>query len=414
MTQQINKMTNNPEEDEKSLDRRIYLLGTSRFIRALGRTSSFLFLPIVLFQIYKLNLFEIGLYSGFATLIMALVQYYSGILTDRIGRRKFLIYIPIPVAVLYLLLGMGVIYKVHVIYIITIWYSTIFFNALQFPAIQATIADITKMSERLTAYTIVRLLVNTGAAVGPIIGAFLGSINLGYIFIITSILSVVELLVLLFVKETHQKKSKLTVRGINKIIIKERFLLLFTIVGILFNFLLRQRGTTFTIYIYGFKGISIFELGIIYSLNGLLVVLFQYPIFRLIASRFTYLHWRAVGSLIYAASYFMIAYLEGFIGYMFIMGMLTIGEDFVSPTTETIITSVAKEETRGSFIGFYNMATSMGNFLGSVFGLWILGLFINVPDIFWFSMAILMALVGFGYFALTIPYRQYLNSDALK
>lgn len=202
-------MTNNPEEDEKSLDRRIYLLGTSRFIRALGRTSSFLFLPIVLFQIYKLNLFEIGLYSGFATLIMALVQYYSGILTDRIGRRKFLIYIPIPVAVLYLLLGMGVIYRVHVIYIITLWYSTIFFNALQFPAIQATIADITKMSERLTAYTIVRLLVNTGAAVGPIIGAFVGSINLGYIFIITSILSVVELLVLLFVKETHQKKVKI-------------------------------------------------------------------------------------------------------------------------------------------------------------------------------------------------------------
>jgi MFS family permease len=110
----------------------------------------------------------------------------------------------------------------------------------------------------------------------------------------------------------------------------------------------------------------------------------------------------------------MIAYLEGFIGYMFIMGMLTIGEDFVSPTTETIITSIAKEETRGSFIGFYNMATSMGNFLGSVFGLWILGLFINFPDIFWFSMAILMALVGFGYFVLTIPYRQYLNSDALN
>jgi len=401
-------------EEERNLDRRIYLLGSSRFIRALGRTSSFLFLPIILFQIYKLSLLEIGLYSGFATLIMALVQYYSGIWTDKIGRRKFLIYIPIPVALLYLLLGIGVFYKIEVIYIIILWYSTIFFNALQFPAIQATIADITKASERLTAYTIVRLLVNTGAAIGPIVGAFMGSINLGYIFIITSVLTIVELLILLFVRETHSIKTQLTIRGINKLIFKEKFLILFALVGILFNFLLRQRGTTFTIYIFGFKGISLLELGFIYSLNGLLVVLFQYPIYKLISNRLTYLHWRALGSMIYAVSYFMIAYLEGFIGYMFIMGMLTIGEDFVSPTTETIITSIAKEETRGSYIGFYNMATSIGNFLGSVFGLWILGIFINVPDIFWFSVSMMMALVGLAYFALTLPYRKYLNDAAQK
>lgn len=401
-------------EEERNLDRRIYLLGSSRFIRALGRTSSFLFLPIVLFQIYKLSLLEIGLYSGFATLIMALVQYYSGIWTDKIGRRKFLIYIPIPVALLYLLLGIGVFYKIEVIYIIILWYSTIFFNALQFPAIQATIADITKASERLTAYTIVRLLVNTGAAIGPIVGAFMGSINLGYIFIITSVLTIVELLILLFVRETHSIKTQLTIRGINKLIFKEKFLILFALVGILFNFLLRQRGTTFTIYIFGFKGISLLELGFIYSLNGLLVVLFQYPIYKLISNRLTYLHWRALGSMIYAVSYFMIAYLEGFIGYMFIMGMLTIGEDFVSPTTETIITSIAKEETRGSYIGFYNMATSIGNFLGSVFGLWILGIFINVPNIFWFSVSMMMALVGLAYFALTLPYRKYLNDAAQK
>ncbi len=401
-------------EEERNLDRRIYLLGSSRFIRALGRTSSFLFLPIILFQIYKLSLLEIGLYSGFATLIMALVQYYSGIWTDKIGRRKFLIYIPIPVALLYLLLGIGVFYKIEVIYIIILWYSTIFFNALQFPAIQATIADITKASERLTAYTIVRLLVNTGAAIGPIVGAFMGSINLGYIFIITSVLTIVELLILLFVRETHSIKTQLTIRGINKLIFKEKFLILFALVGILFNFLLRQRGTTFTIYIFGFKGISLLELGFIYSLNGLLVVLFQYPIYKLISNRLTYLHWRALGSMIYAVSYFMIAYLEGFIGYMFIMGMLTIGEDFVSPTTETIITSIAKEETRGSYIGFYNMATSIGNFLGSVFGLWILGIFINVPNIFWFSVSMMMALVGLAYFALTLPYRKYLNDAAQK
>ncbi len=399
--------------NERRLDRRIYLLGLSRMIRAMGRTSSFLFLPIVLFEIYKISLLQIGIFAGFATLIMALVQYYSGVLTDKIGRRKFLIYVPIPVSVLYWLMAEVVFKRGDLVYLISLWYLTIFFNALQFPAIQATVADLTRLSQRLTAYTIVRLMVNVGAAIGPIIGAFIGTINLGYIFIITSIATLIELFILIFVKETHSRNSSLKISKVNKKIFSDRFLMVFAIVGLLFSFLLRQRGTTLTIFIFGFKGISLIELGLIYSLNGLLVVALQYPIYKLIVSKLTYLHWRAIGSLIYSFSFLLIAILTGFVGYLLIMGILTVGEDFVSPTTETIITSIASEESRGSYIGFYNMVTSIGNFAGSIFGLWLLGIFISVPTDFWIIISTSMLIVAILYIFMVPWYSKYHSDKSL-
>ncbi len=390
--------------EERKIDRRVYFLGLSRFIRAMGRTSSFIFLPVILFELYKMSLVEIGLFSGFATLIMAIFQYYSGKLTDKIGRRKFLIYIPIPVAIAYFIMFLVVFRDSSAYLLILLWYSTVVLNALQFPAIQASVADVTDLNQRLKGFTIVRLFVNTGAAVGPLIGAFVGSINFSYIYLVTSAASVVELIILyLAINETYSPPKEKSVRTIAGTLKSSYFLLFFSIVGLIFSFLLRQRGTTFTLFIYGFEHISLIQLGFIYSINGVLVVALQYPIFSFMQRRMNFLYWRSIGSLIYSLSFFMIIIFSGFYGYMFIMGIMTVGEDFVSPTTETIITSVASYDSRGTYIGTYNMITSIGNFLGSVFGLYYLSIFQKVPNIFWEIMALGLFVVAVLYF-LIYPY----------
>ncbi|MGC8546384.1 MAG: MFS transporter [Thermoplasmata archaeon] len=395
---------------ESRIDRRVYFLGLSRFIRAMGRTSSFIFLPVILFELYGMSLIEIGIFSGTATLIMAFFQYYSGKLTDKIGRRKFLIYIPIPVAISYFTMFIVIYRNMNAYFLILLWYSTVVLNALQFPAIQASVADVTDLNQRLKGFTIVRLFVNTGAAVGPLIGAFVGSINFSYIYLVTSVASVVELVVLFFaINETYTPPKEITRRTIRGTLKSSYFLLFFSIVGLIFSFLLRQRGTTFTLFIYGFEHISLIELGFIYSINGILVVALQYPIFSFMQKKMNFLYWRSVGSMIYSLSFFMIILISGFYGYMFIMGVMTVGEDFVSPTTETIITSVASYDSRGTYIGTYNMITSFGNFLGSVFGLYYLSVFRKVPDIFWEIMAGGLFIVAIMYFMIYPYYKREIN-----
>jgi len=397
---------------DSKIDRRVYFLGLSRFIRAMGRTSSFIFLPVILFELYGMSLIEIGLFSGIATLIMALFQYYSGKLTDKIGRRKFLIYIPIPVAISYFVMFIVINKNMSAYILILMWYSTVVLNALQFPAIQASVADVTGLNQRLKGFTIVRLFVNSGAAVGPLIGAFVGSMNFSYIYLVTSVASVIELIVLFFaINETYTPPKEITRRTIRGTLKSSYFLLFFSIVGLLFSFLLRQRGTTFTLFIYGFEHISLIELGFIYSINGVLVVALQYPIFSFMQKKMNFLYWRTVGSLIYSLSFFMIVLISGFYGYMFIMGVMTVGEDFVSPTTETIITSVASYDSRGTYIGTYNMITSVGNFFGSVFGLYYLSVFKKVPDIFWEIMAGGLFIVAIMYFMIYPFYKREINTS---
>jgi len=397
---------------DSKIDRRVYFLGLSRFIRAMGRTSSFIFLPVILFELYGMSLIEIGLFSGIATLIMALFQYYSGKLTDKIGRRKFLIYIPIPVAISYFVMFIVINKNMSAYILILMWYSTVVLNALQFPAIQASVADVTGLNQRLKGFTIVRLFVNSGAAVGPLIGAFVGSINFSYIYLVTSVASVIELIVLFFaINETYTPPKEITRRTIRGTLKSSYFLLFFSIVGLIFSFLLRQRGTTFTLFIYGFEHISLIELGFIYSINGVLVVALQYPIFSFMQKKMNFLYWRTVGSLIYSLSFFMIVLISGFYGYMFIMGVMTVGEDFVSPTTETIITSVASYDSRGTYIGTYNMITSVGNFFGSVFGLYYLSVFKKVPDIFWEIMAGGLFIVAIMYFMIYPFYKREINTS---
>jgi MFS family permease len=397
---------------DSKMDRRVYFLGLSRFIRAMGRTSSFIFLPVILFELYGMSLIEIGLFSGIATLIMALFQYYSGKLTDKIGRRKFLIYIPIPVAISYFVMFIVINKNMSAYILILMWYSTVVLNALQFPAIQASVADVTDLNQRLKGFTIVRLFVNSGAAVGPLIGAFVGSMNFSYIYLVTSVASVIELIVLFFaINETYTPPKEITRRTIRGTLKSSYFLLFFSIVGLLFSFLLRQRGTTFTLFIYGFEHISLIELGFIYSINGVLVVALQYPIFSFMQKKMNFLYWRTVGSLIYSLSFFMIVLISGFYGYMFIMGVMTVGEDFVSPTTETIITSVASYDSRGTYIGTYNMITSVGNFFGSVFGLYYLSVFKKVPDIFWEIMAGGLFIVAIMYFMIYPFYKREINTS---
>ncbi|MGE9810094.1 MFS transporter [Ferroplasma acidiphilum] len=265
------------------MDRRVFYLGLTRLIRASGRVSSFIFLPLIFVFIYHISFIETGIVLGVAILLMSAIQYYSGILTDRIGRRVFLILIPIPAGLLYISMYFTVLYRLPVMLLIGLFYSTIAINALQYPAIQASIADVTSLKQRLSGYTEIRVMANAGAAIGPILGAILSVYGFQYIFLMAGIATFIEIIILYFnVKETYfpSKIEYLTKNDI-KLAYKDRFFILFIIIGIIMAFVLRQRGASLTLYAFDFEGLPILYLAYIYSLNGILVVLLQYPIFKL-------------------------------------------------------------------------------------------------------------------------------------
>ena len=386
------------------MDRKVFYLSVARFIRVVGRMSTFIFLPIIFVNIYGLSLLETGIITAGATAVMAVIQYFSGPWSDRFGRKFFLEVIPFFTAIAYVALFWAVGYSHSIVYMVIFWLSTMFLASLQFPAIQASVADLTAASERLAGYTYVRVFANLGAAIGPMMGAFLAVYGFQWIFLIAGITSALEgILLYVAVGETFSGvRAKKDINKDNSIRFSSNsFLIMFTLAGILFGFAIRQTGPAFTLYIFDIRNIQIITVGIIYSLNGLLVVLLQVPIFRLMNKKSNVMIWRAFGTMVYGISFLLLVIFSGEYAFLFIMGLITIGEDFSSPTTQTVLMEVAPETQRGDYVGKYSFITSSGRIAGTIVGLGLLQFFYKDASIFWLIISVLTFVTALWFFSMS-------------
>ena len=397
------------------MDKRVWYLGITRLIRTTGRVSSFIFLPLIFVFIYHISFILTGIILGFSTFLMSLVQYFSGAMTDKIGRRFFLIFIPIPAGFLYIFMFLTVYYNLSYLILIALFEITIIVNALQYPAIQAAIADITSESQRLSGYTIVRVLANAGAAIGPIAGAVLAVYNFGYIFLLAGIATFIEIIILYFnVKETYIPiKEKIYAKKLSYLF-NDRFFLIFSIIGIILMFLLRQRGASLTLFAFDIEKLPILYLAYIYAVNGLLVVVFQYPIYNIL-NKMSPVIGRSIGVVFYFIGYIILAFGHNLEFFLISMSVMTIGEDFVAPTTQTIVTLIAPSNLRGTYIGIYNLITSFGSLSGSIIGLYVLSYFYSNASLFWIIFGVGTLITGLSYIGInSMFYYSKKKSNLIK
>lgn len=401
----------------RNLDSRLWILAVVRFIRAFGRGSTFIFLPLVFISVYHMSFLLAGLLLGLATILMSSVQYFSGQWTDRIGRRAILVYSQIPGIFAYLALFFAVAYPVSAIFAIVSWYATIVINAVQYPAVQAAVADITSVEDRLSGFTLIRLTANLGIAVGPLVGAYLAGYGLQYIFLIASFVTMVEVIMLYrLMNETYVpppsgskigKKLKEVYRG-------DRFFLLFIITGILLGFFTRQRGTSLTVYTVVLQNLPFLYLGYIWALNGFLVVVLQLPALRAMTKWGNPMMWRGIGAIFYALSFVVLSFVPTLGILLLSMTISTVGEDFVSPTTQTIVTTIAPDHLKGSYIGIYNLFISLGSFTGALVGLWLLYILRGFSSIYWNYIALGTLAVALMFILLTGAYKKRFSELEVK
>ena len=335
-----------------------------------------------------------------ATLIMAFIQYYSGILTDRIGRRSILVYSQIPAVLFYLLIYYAIASPHYFLLLLMSWYGTIVINSIQYPAVQAAVADVTSVSERLSGYTVMRVMANLGIAVGPLMGAYLAYHGLQYIFLVSAAVTVIEIIMLYYLfRESYVPEDHTALRkgDLGKAYRHDRFFIYFIIVGIALGIFMRQRGSTFTVYTIVVEHLPYLYLGIVWALNGALVVALQFPFLKLMTRSGNPMMWRGIGTVFYATSFLILTNSPVFLILVAFMTVATVGEDMLSPTTQSIITTLAPENMRGSYIGVYNLYTSFGGFAGAIIGLYLLFILQKVASTYWLYIALGTVVVAILY-----------------
>jgi MFS family permease len=93
---------------------------------------------------------------------------------------------------------------------------------------------------------------------------------------------------------------------------------------------------------------------LLFSVNALIVVLFQYTTTRW-ASRFSPFLMMAIGALIYALALGSIPFLETFVFFIGAMMVLTIGEMVINPTVTSYVSNLAPDHMRARYMGMLEM-----------------------------------------------------------
>ncbi|MCL5730679.1 MAG: MFS transporter [Candidatus Thermoplasmatota archaeon] len=376
-----------------SLLRNRYVISVAgaQLIRIFGRSQAWIFLPIFLHDYRGVQFFIIGFLFTLTALISIPVSLYGGNLCDRLGRRKVsLIFMPVGIGIFAILfLAVYLSLSTIILYVVLILSEPIF--SIQWIVDNAIISDTVPEAMRTDAFSITRIAGNLGFSIGPAVGGILSEFNISYVFLSTVVSGFIELFIYARLRETNRhlsvgKQSFSFPAGDRKFIFLS--LLLASI-----WFVAGQWGTTLTLFWTSIDHVSQANIGFLYSVNGLFVVLLQLPTNRL----FTGIkdHVRIfIGSMTYVISFFALALFSGIIFLVIDVFFLTFGENTISPVTNTVISKISPEDRRGEYFGAFYLISGFMVPMAPLMGTYLMQNFAYSPVIFWGIIAIIGTLIS--------------------
>ena len=219
----------------------------------------------------------------------------------------------------------------------------------------AMVADLIPNHQRAQAYALLRMAINLGVVTGPLIGGWIISQHSFQIAFWTtaSLLLLLAGLAQWLLQETRPEITA-TASSIDQSVWKDRHFITillfytFSVMGFIEMFILMP--------IYLKQNFQILEnqSSLLFSVNALIVVLFQYSTTRWV-SRFSPFLMMAVGALVYALALGSIPFLETFVFFVVAMMVLTIGEMVINPTVTSYVSNLAPDHMRARYMGMLEM-----------------------------------------------------------
>jgi len=391
-------MAREPDGEFLGFSRTIYLLGASNLVMSAGRSAAWLFLPILLYTAYHLSFLLVGTIVSLVIPISLLAALVGGAASDRYGRRPFLAYPPIANAAVAVLLYVFWHHGLPVL--VALWAAYMFLANVGGGAQNALMTDVSEEARRMSVFSVLRIFGNVGFAIAPALGGLLASrFGIPIVFLVASVtLLVGGLLLTVFLRETHPVPGDLDrpLRERAYYPFHDSKFLALGFLGIGLTLAAGQFGTALSLFAVGVRHFSYEQVGWLYSLNGVIVVVLQMPISWGLRRR--HLLWMGIGTLLYGAAFLLFFVGTIYAVFLVAMGVLTIGENIVSPLQNTIVAALARAEDRGSYFGAYTAITNAANVFAPSLGTLLLGTGSGL--VLWGTFSLLTVAVAAGYLTL--------------
>ncbi|WP_261134132.1 MFS transporter [Bacillus sp. Marseille-Q3570] len=336
------------------------------------------------------HVWEVGIVMGVSPLASVIGTMIGGRLADIYGRKPLMVGSMAGNAVV--MLGFVWLDDFWSFVILSLFLG--FFNSLFHPAASAMVADVTSPEKRTEAFGLLRMGHNIGAAIGPLIGASVVIFSKSVIFMISAAsMFFYAAIVLIWIKESLPKKeksqnnSKEAQKEENlpspfQVILRDKLLFVFIITGVVISMSFTQTEGMLPLHFdQTLPNLTDAQNPYTYMLafNGLLVVLFQFPISRWAGNRaigrvmlygcilfgFGLL---SVGWLPQAFHALETNYLIVMVVFLVIYGIYTLGEMLMSPVQMTFVANLAPEHLRGTYMGAAGLQWILGGVAGPFLG----------------------------------------------
>lgn len=387
-------------------DKNLWTLSLGWFVSAVGFAATIPFISIYFNEQFGMSVREIGYFWGGLAVVRSFFQVLAGEVSDRIERRQLLIYSQIARSFAFVAMGVGISFDLGLWWLAGALLLNSVFGSVFQPVANAMVADILPVSERVDGYAITRAARNLGWAAGPAIGGFMAHQSYSSLFYVAAVLTFGSAMIFLFVLTSPKVVKALDrFRFRDLLSIKDdKRLAVHSILTLALFLVVAQLIAPFSIYAVQQVGISESELGTLYALNGLMVVVLQIPVTRLL-SRFRFTTLLSFGSIFYFIGYSMVGSFVGFWPFLLGIAVVTLGEIIVSPPSMTLTSRLAPPERMGRYMGIYSFFLSAGWSLGPLYGGFFLDKYADNSPLAWMliSSLALVSMVGYSVLRKKLP-----------
>lgn len=334
-----------------------------------GLTLSFPFMTLYLHVQRGLPMGAVGLAISVALLATAAGQGVGGELSDSWGCKRVMALGVAGRGGFCALMAWAVAGEWSVPAMVGLHACAAFLGNMYDPAVKSWIAQEHPATDRVRAYGLLRMAANAAWAVGPALGGFMAGRSYALMFAATSLFCLVALGLLLWAVPPSPpacERCGFDIGAVAGVAGDRRYLRLCLLTAAL-GCTLAQLVAPLSTHATGHGGLSEAQLGLLFTINGALVVLLQNSASGAVLGR-RLTAAAAAGCLFYAAGWPWIGFAHGWWPLALGMAVVTIGEVTLSPTMNALAANMAPENNRGRYLGFHGLSYQLGHSVGPLLG----------------------------------------------
>jgi MFS family permease len=307
----------------------------------------------------------IGLMLALAMATTALASAISGEVSDTFGRRRVMLCSLFFRAATMLAMAWAMYIDAHYFWAMFFHFAGSFSGAFFRPASNAWIADTTTPAERVKAFGYVRIGLNLGWCIGPALGGLLAKASFALGFGATACTYLITMFfVARYINETLTKENTRKANFITMLLdLKDKNLAALCAYNFIISMVMAQLVVGLSLHAILRLGMTENIVGLFFSLNGLAVVLFQFPV-AAYSSKIRLTSALALGCFLYALGYGAIGFMVSSAGIMLGVVVSAIGEMCVLPAGHSLASNLAADNKKGRYLGLYVLSNAAGQAAG--------------------------------------------------